>query len=268
MKTAHDSIYLISSIYISSTCMALSSIAGDRWNTYHVYFGDHNEYVALTSFREDVMDPARQTEHQMHRRIVCTAKNTMPNLLPTKEEHEQLQQYEDALLQRLDQASVDAWFVGRLTYAAKREWVFQVNDADAFDAVAQEFLESITDHEYEYVKESGWGYVHENVTPQPEHWAQIMDRGVIDQLVQAGANPQKPHMLDHGFKGADASLDAVQAELEKEGFSQTQREADVLTMSRQQQLHLDEVNSVTVWLLQVAHAHGVEYMGWGAQIVE
>ena len=248
--------------------MSITSLTGDRWNTYHVYVGDQNQYMALTSFREDVMDPAKQTDHVEHRRIVFTAKQTMPNLLPTQEEHETFGRYEDALVQQLEQASVDAWFVGRLTYAAKRELVFQVNDADAFDTVAENYLASIQDHEHEYIKESGWGYVHEKVTPQPEDWAQIMDRGVIDNLVQAGTNAQQPHMLDHGFKGAPDALNALKAELEKEGFSPTYESEGELTMSRAQQLHLDEINSVTVWLMQRAHAHNVEYMGWGAAIVQ
>ena len=220
------------------------------------------------SFREDVLEPPAQQEYGTLRRVIFTAKKTMPNSLPSKQDREQFMVYEDTLLDQLKQKSVDVAFVARITRAQKVELVFQVNDVPAFDLAVNACFASIQNHVHEVIDGQGWEFFNENIAPQEQDRMQMMDRELIMGMIKSGSNVQKPHVVDHGFRGPKNALAEIKSALEKEGFSQTNSGDGTITMSREQMLDLDEVHFVSVDRRAMAQSKkGVEYTGWGAAIV-
>jgi hypothetical protein len=76
-----------------------------------------------------------------------------------------------------------------------------------------------------------------------------------------------PHQLDHTFIGPRAALDALAAELPEE-FGLPRRHDGSMTVSNASPLDdQDEIDGMTMFLRDLAQAHGVAYDGWGAAVV-
>ena len=104
------------------------------------------------------------------------------------------------------------------------------------------------------------------MSPSPQNWQYISDRQVIEHLVDAGADPNVPHRLEHTFYGPEESLDILSSELGADDFVQLAREDGRLVMAKESVLDLDRISGLTGALLGFAQNVGAEYDGWGCSV--
>ncbi|MFL7790691.1 MAG: DUF695 domain-containing protein [Anaerolineae bacterium] len=244
-------------------------VVGDSWAVYSYAYGEGMQ--AVISF--DV-DRAREEEHQGYghslRVIVhiSLVGRVLENGLPVRDELSKLEQFEDGLLKVLEKRGVDCRLVGRMTYGGMREFVFQVEDVKGFRGSAAKLEGIAGNYEIELREEEGWRFFDEKVSPNPVFWQQISDYAVIRGLIDAGSNPELPHLLEHVIVGDGEMLLRIRNDLGNNGFREISLRDGCLVMGRESKLNIDDVFGVTGRLFDYCRGKGVLYDGWGAEVVK
>lgn len=237
-----------------------------QWNGYAYRFGLDQRCVV--SFDVEACEPKNQSPHVMGRRVISFAHQdeVTPTGMPTKEAYQRMRDVETAWVARLTSGRVACWHVGSQTYNGLRELVFEVKDVAAFEQHWADFSRARADLKlFEF---EGWQFFNEKIRPGPVGKNHISNRSVIEGLRQAGSRLELPHGLEHCFLGMDRELGAVEAALMPYGFWRAQRAKDSLTMAHEHPLaDQDAVDSVTLFLRDLAQKCGAHYDGWGALVV-
>lgn len=246
-----------------------TQIVGDSWAVYSYEYGKGQR--AIISF--DVAC-AQEEQHQGYRQservivYIPTNGRILENGLPAREELPKLSQFEDDLLKRLQQQAVDCKFVGKMTYAGMREFVFQVEDVATFHSSVAKMMRDTKDYKIVLRQSEGWHFFDEKIRPTPIYWQQINDQCVIRELIKAGSDPQATHMIEHFITGEPQKLQRLRDELTAHGFSEINRQAECLTLGKPSKLDLDAIFSVTGKLSSYCNSIGVQYDGWGCAVVK
>jgi regulator of RNase E activity RraB len=244
-------------------------VVGDSWAVYSYTYGEGMQ--AVISF--DV-DRAREEEHQGYGhsiRVIVRIPlvgRVLENGLPVRDELSRLEQFEDGLLKALEKRGVDCRLVGRTTYGGMREFVFQVEDVKGFRESASKLGGLAGDYEIELREEEGWRFFDDKVSPKPVFWQQIGDQAVIRGLIEAGSNPDLPHLLEHVIVGGEDTLLKIRDDLGNNGFKEISLGDGCLVMGRESKLNIAEVFGVTGRLFDYCRDKGVTYDGWGAAVVK
>ncbi len=237
----------------------------DAWAVYSYVYGD--QMRAIVSF--DVT-AAREKEHQGHphcvRMVIRVPMNAVrENGIPAPPALDELQRVEESFLKILQKDRVDFRLVGKMTYGGMRDFVFQVEDVAAFKQTVSEVTPQ-GGFTVQLIEKPGWTFFEEKVKPAPVYWQQIRDFQVIQGLIQAGSNPNSPHLLEHIFTGDRPRLQSLKADLLTKGFSEVSFSDTQLVMARASVLELDKVFDHTAKLFTLSPQMGVQYEGWGARI--
>ncbi|MCP4602333.1 MAG: DUF695 domain-containing protein [Proteobacteria bacterium] len=243
-----------------------TKIAGEQWDIYTYTYGEGLR--AIIGFDVPL---AQEKQHQGYNwtgRIIVYIPHhkVMVNGLPQRDELESLMAFENNLITALQNDGVDCKFVGRMTYGAMREFVFQIETVDVFRKSARQVLKRASEYKIELQEQEGWQFFDEKVTPTPVFWQQISDRQVIDALIDAGSDPQVPHLLEHTFLGDSAQLARLQQQLGADSFQVLHSDDERLVMGKDSCLILDEVFGLTRKLFSYCNSIDVSYDGWGAQV--
>jgi regulator of RNase E activity RraB len=242
-------------------------VAGDNWDFYSYVYGEGQRAM----IRFDVT-AAKEPEHAGYgncRRVIVfiDPDSVRDDGLPIKEQFEALTALEDALIRDLTDAGVDCRFIGCMTYGGMRDFVFQVEDTAGFAKVASRWVGDRGGNRVGLEESDGWDFFDRKVRPEPGHWRQIENRRVIQALLEAGSNPERPHPLEHAFRGPPENLKKIAAALEADGFSRMSFEGDFLVLSKPSPLDLDEISRLTDALEGFSASVGAEYDGWGTPVV-
>jgi hypothetical protein len=190
---------------------------------------------------------------------------------PDEKEAARLWQLEDQLCEALAKNDVSARFVARLTHGGLRELVFQLDDIGAFGSVLQDWLANVKDYKVEFEKHEGWEFFNDMVRPGPEEWIAILDRRVMDSLLEAGTNPEKPHRIEYVFQGELAALQALAQGLVERGYQQVSApnpETQEMVYALELPLDLEQIVEQSIANDALAAEHGARCDGWSAEIVE
>jgi regulator of RNase E activity RraB len=247
------------------------SIVNDAWNIYHFAYGDEDEYAAIIRFDEAAAQEERHRGYEQSVRVVVyiPLETVTSNGLPASATLPDLRRLEEELVQRLRRRKVDCRLVGVMTYGGLREFVFQVQDRARFGRQIARWMKGVEGFKIELKESEGWDFFDRKVRPSPYYQVQILDRTVVERLIEAGSDPDAPHLLEHAFKGPPEALERLQRELAAEGFEELrdQRHDDWLVMARESALDSDQITELTVRLRIMGERLGAEYDGWGAAVV-
>lgn len=246
------------------------AITNNSWEVYHFSHGDNAEKMAIVSFDLTYLEKENQSGYKECRRIIfhAPADKINDNGLITPEENLILNGYEDLLVERLEKGKIDCKLVGKLSISGVKDFVFQMNDTDQFESIVEDWKKEITDYEVSIKESEGWDFYNEYIRPQQVNMDQITNRRVIDELVQNGSNPDLKHKMEFSFKGDNGKLEKLRKHLKMWGFKEDERfEDDILVKVYEDVLNLYLVTDITTMLHGVCEEFGVEYIGWGAQIV-
>lgn len=203
--------------------------------------------LALVSFDEEVTNENNQKGYNHCKRVIfhIDHDNVSENGILNGDENKKMMQYEDELIKCLEDNNVDCKFVGRMTYCAMRDFIFQVENTKNFDKAIQKWSKEIKDYEIELKESKGWNFFNNRIKPNDRYLQQIADGDVIDNLIKHGNNPEKNHFLEHVFIGERKNLEDVRNKLIAEDFEEIQFTDQTLVLGKNQKLNLDEVFNVT-----------------------
>lgn len=244
-------------------------ICGDSWEVYTYPFGEGLR--AFVRFDLDVATSDLPPGYDDARSVLVRIDpaHCQANGLPTQQATAELKGVEDALVGLLMREGIDCKLVGVMTYAAMRDFVFQIADPTAFDANIDRYVEEYPgSYELEKRQLDGWRFFNDKVRPGAIHWEWIHNRRVVDQLVRAGTDMNAPHVLEHVFVGPDAALVHIRDQLATDHFKVVSHGREGLVMKKAAVLDLDAVTGLTHSLREFAQKAGAKYDGWGAAVVK
>lgn len=244
-----------------------SSVTRNNWN---FYFHAQNQQFASVAYDVRAAEEENHLGYSHGRRLTVqlTKEQTEENGMPTKAEFARLGQLEDELTSFLQRERIVCLLVGRVTGFSLRDFVFQVEDAKSFDRIVEAWMKKQTTRHVKLEKNEGWTFFDQMIRPTSMDSQQIKDRSVLESLKQAGSNLRKPHMLEHGFFGAEDKLQALADRLTKDGFVVGQKGDQFLMVQKESEMNLWTVWDTTCGLISVAKEYGVDYDGWGAGVVK
>ena len=238
-------------------------IISENWNFYTYSYGKGN--VAHIEF--DVLT-ATEDEHLNYDtccRVILflNPDNCIPNGLPNKGENRKLIELENEFNATL---LVDCRFVGKMSYGAMRELIYQVNDVANFKKKYLSLIKSVPAYKVELKESAGWKFFDEKVKPTSIHWHQITDRRLIGTLIEKGSDPSKLHKIEYTILGNRKALSLLSEQLSEEGFVIKSLTKDKLVVRQSTLLSLNLVSELTMLLASYCAKYGLKYDGWVANI--
>ena len=243
------------------------SITGNSWAVYTYVYGEGQR--ALISFDVPFAEEEQHQGYEQCRRVIAflPAASVSANGLPAdKAISDQLNKFEDKFIKLLEKQAVDCKFVGRMTYGGMREFVFQVEEPASFMEVFNKESQKNSAFRIEVKESAGWQFFDEKIKPKPVYWMQIKDMQVIQQLLNAGSNPNLPHMIEYVITGEQAKLQKVRDEMVRNGFTEIGFDNSSLVLGKEARLNIDEIFNITSRFFNYCPANGVVYDGWGAAV--
>ncbi|MFN0016836.1 MAG: DUF695 domain-containing protein [Pirellulaceae bacterium] len=243
-------------------------IVHDRWDQYLTFASDKPLFV---SFDVDATEQDLSYQFPYCARVIVPVKQPNQNGGPTGAESERLYGMEDQLCEVLGQANVMCRLVGRLTHNGTREIVFQLANFDAFRPPVGWWMQQNRDYQIEVSEHDGWEFFNETIRPTATDWLWMQDRDVVDNLLKAGSNPDRPHDIDFTFCGAADGLKRAAAQLAKRGYTASGplNFADgSFTAVKRLPLDLEAIHAESLANYELAATFGIEFDGWGAMVVE
>jgi regulator of RNase E activity RraB len=244
-----------------------TQVVHDSWDT---FVRETEDFPVFISFDVDVAQDDLSGTLQHCACVNIPVHNPGPSGGPQEPENERLWELEDQLCAALSNEGVDCRLVGRLTFQGWRVLVFQLDDWAAFRPPLQQWIDRCRDYKIQVEESDGWDYYDEHVRPTAEDWLFMADAQVIQQLIAAGSNPDKEHVLDFVLIGEAEPLTAVARQLQADGFQPQQPlnpASGQIVMMKTMALDLSTVAAQSYALFQLADEHGIQYDGWGAAVV-
>jgi hypothetical protein len=235
-----------------------SVVSGGEWKTY--------EYPLETGGRGFVAFDVGHADEAQHvvgphgRRVVLEAK-TLPDGVTPADAHV------ESLMEALIEAKARGVLVGTHRFDGVVEYVFQVEQPAAFDAVIDAWL-ARSKAPARLERHEGWTYFDDVLRPDARDEAWMEEAAVIARLVEAGSNLKKPHELEHVFVGTPEQLGTIADALLDRGFRIVERDNATLTVARAVLIENRDVTATTMPLRRLAEAVGAEYDGWSCDVVK
>jgi hypothetical protein len=164
-------------------------------------------------------------------------------------------------------AKTKCLLVGTHRFGANAEYVFQVEDPAAFDAVIERWRAEGQPFAFEALASPGWSYFDEHLRPDDRDRAFMVEREVLERLRLEGSQFDQPHDLEHVFLGVPAQLNTIAEALGERGFRLVERDEAKLVMARPVLIKDMDVTGTTVPLRRLAEAVGATYDGWSCEVV-
>ena len=246
--------------------MATSVAPEENWEFYLYPTDDGPVFV---TFHTEI-DAINRDDYKHCARAIIPIKNPDETGAATDAESAELYDLEDNLVTALDQAESACLLLARVTHAGQRELVFQVKDKASFHPVVTLWMDECKRNDITLSEHDGWDFFSEFIWPSDEDWVWIYDRRVVDSLIESGSDPAKDHQLEFCFCGSDAdNLQTLANQLAEDGYTPVSFDEDSLTlvMARSMALNVNTIWETSMYLIDLATTHKVEYDGWGAEIV-
>ncbi len=245
---------------------SMSVCPDHNWKSY--YYSTESGPV-IVGFHTD-SNKIEQSKYPLCARVLITLKAPNPHGGPSNEEAQVLWAMEDRLVELLNAANVPCLLLGRLTHSGTRELVFQVANYTPFRPPVGHWIREHADYETNVSEHDGWGFFFESVWPSATSWALIFDRRVVDNLVQAGSDPSKPHSLEFVFRGNISGLEQMHAALTAKGYSLLEASVSEsrLVMALSMPLDVSAIFRESLSHREECQRLNIEYDGWGAAVVK
>jgi regulator of RNase E activity RraB len=236
----------------------------ENWETYSYRAAGVPIYASFYAGAKEIV----RDEYPFCARVIIPVNRPNSNGGPTDEEADTLWRLEDDLTEILASRS-KCLLVGRLTHGGHRELVFQVSEWDTFRPPAGYWMKQNPEYDIDVSEHDGWQFFDGFLWPDERNWMLIFDRRVVDNLIKSGSDPQKEHSLEFVFRGDKAQLKRLAQELTPRGYLEVDspESADQIVMAKKLSLDLQHVWSESLENQRLCEEFGVEYDGWGANVV-
>lgn len=241
----------------------LPIVIEDNWEVYS-YSTDDGPVLATFYAGADSID---RDQFPFCARVILPIRHPDDMGCPGEDESTRLYALEDELVAQLKRQSARCLQVARLTHDGLRELVFQVCDWESFRPPVADWIDQIEDYEIGVEEHEGWEFFDAMVWPSEEDWLMIHDRSVVENLIEAGSDPDKDHGIEMVFTGDADALAAVAEHLTARGYGLTSEDVEGrLVMVKQMPLDLMEISRESIENYRLADECGAEYDGWGAAV--
>jgi hypothetical protein len=240
-------------------------------NDWEVFSYRTEEGPVFATFHTEA-DKIPQAEYPHCARVIIPVKRPNGNGGPERDEAEVLWAMEDRLVEQLEARSVRCLLLGRLTHSGNRELVFQLADWEKFRPPVGRWMAEHPDYDIDVSEHEGWDFFMSAVWPSQENWMMIADRRVIDNLIKAGSDPEKPHSLEFVILGESAQLEQFSASLGlgERGYTQLDISPGEgqLILVKSMELDLGKIHEESLFLKRATEQRGLNYDGWGCTVVK
>ncbi len=237
------------------------SVQGDSWLYWD--YDDLDGLHGMTFIDDRFLEPEARTGflREVQISLVFPPDLLITGAFPSPEGHGQASFLEDELVKRLQKAKVDCLMVVRCTYDGTRRFVFEMKDTAAFDRVVDEWKDGTGAFELHRRDEPAW-VIYEELSPDEYNWARIMNRMLIQRLIDSGLDPRKEHLLEFAFSGDDQSRSALLSKATAIGGRSLGTNEGILDIGFEHELELEAICDRTYALIDLAADTGAKYEGW------
>ena len=242
-------------------------IVFDQWDNYVSQSDDKPLFISfdVQAAQEDLTDTLPHCA-----RVLIPIQRPNDNGGPVPPESERLYEMEDELCATLTQHGVACRLVGRLTCAGMRELVFQLDDWEGFRPPVGLWIMNHEDYQIDVSEHEGWEFFDDCIRPTEDIWMFLADQHVVQALIKAGSDPDKEHALEFVFNGKEHGLRQAAKALQERGYK-PQAKPDFasgqIVMVKRMPLDEEAIFAESVAHRELAEAQGIEYDGWGAEVV-
>jgi uncharacterized protein (TIGR01619 family) len=176
---------------------------------------------------------------------------------------------EDDLVASLNER---ATFVGRITTAGRREFYFYGDDTTHFEDTISRAMRKYAAYRFDMgtKQDEPWSQYLDLLYPSPEEFQRIKNRRVVEILEQHGDQLAKALLVSHwAYFATPEDRNAFLAEVAGRRFTIADASAYArepspypygVTLARVDSI--DQIDDVTIELLNLAQSHAGEYDGW------
>jgi regulator of RNase E activity RraB len=198
--------------------------------------------------------------------------------LSSAEEFPLLKEIEDALCKALTR-KMSAVAVGRITTSGRREFYFYAPVSEGLDKLAARTMSQFQDYRFDCGSQHdpAWNQYLDVLYPSGENMQRIWNRGVVEALEREGDQPDVPRPVEHWIYFKTESARSSYAEKAralgfdvKENWLDAQRDSErpfAIRLSRDERMHLNAIDEVTLSLWRLAKDFGGDYDGWETQVM-
>ena len=244
-----------------------SQIIFDSWDT---YVSESDGKPLFISFDVDAAENDLTETLAQCARVIIPIKNPNQNGGPARPESDRLYELEDHLCAKLGEHAVVCRLVGRITCDGVRELVFQLDDWDSFRPPVGLWMAENDDYEFDVSEHEGWTFFDDCIRPTPDVWLFLADQKVVQNLLKAGSDPDKPHALEFVFYGSESGLRQAAKLLMVRGYvplGQDNLNEGQIVMVKKMLLDENEIFQESKANSELADQCGIDYDGWGAEVV-
>lgn len=195
--------------------------------------------------------------------------------LRVAEETDSLNALDDKLVPAVEE-QLGGRFVGRYTGGGAVSWVFYLpagfkKAAEALPALVGDTAPYVLDVRVEDDPE--WEYFFSSIAPSPFDYQRIMNRRVVDALVEAGDDLATPRELDHlAFFEEKLPAEEAARKLGEVGFAVGAPTKDPdgwrLEFRRSDALTGDRPDDIALEIFEIVDPLGGVYDGWGCKVAK
>ena len=244
-----------------------TSVQNDDWEYWDFY--DEDDYYGLNLIDKTYFDSNNQKGYkkEYYIKILIPEQKMVQGKFPSPDTNKELQSIEDILISDLEKLKIDCKQVHRCTYFGAKRMLFEVADIKSFDNSISNWQKHINDYKLEVIEDKAWA-IYNEVLPDKYDWQQIGNRGVYENLINAGTNPKNIHLIEHAIFGNLADLKKLENELHKEGGKTLNFEKNMLEIAFESVLEMDEINGMTYFLIDKSEEFNCRYDGWSSAIMK
>ena len=245
-----------------------TQVVFDQWDGYVREFDDGPVFIGfdVEAAQDDLTDTLTSCA-----RVMIPIHHPNQNGGPVSPESEHLYALEDELCQGLADHGVCCRLVGRVTHAGVRQLVFQLEDWECFRPPVGLWIMAHEDYEIDVAEAEGWDFFDDVIRPSEETWLYLADSSVVRGLIDAGSDPEKAHALEFVFCGSQRGLRRLAGALASRGYTALPSNdfaSGTIVMVKPMTLDADAIFQASLAHRDLAAELGVEYDGWGAEVVK
>lgn len=199
-------------------------------------------------------------------------QNPDENGLPTSAEEDTIFEIEDAFMEKIEENCI---FAGRITTEGQRKYFFYTADFQTVIDSITESMEKFPDYDYEIKtsEDKKWETYFEELYPDPLNLQLILNRSVLDNLLQHGDTLEKSRNVRHWiYFETEKDREKFAKVIEKEGFTlkNLKKENDEYGLMIERIDHIDpeSIDQLVVDLWDLANEHQGDYDGWETEVVK
>lgn len=248
----------------------------DNDRQWQFYFTNIDGEPGSIYFSEDMASRAPVADHVALIYVRLFMRNPKSNGLSSSEEFEALTTIEDALHEAL--SAIGAIYVGRATYAGRRDFFYYASDGDKTVEIAAATMMKFPEYQIELGgwDEPDWKTYREYLYPGDRDRQRIENRKVCEGMEELGDTLTAKREIAHWAYFPDAGVrDEFVESAAKLGYELKRNiEPDEVQgqfgacIARCDYASWDEINEVTLELFDLAIALGGEYDGWESPVAK